>query len=272
MRVRLFAAPIFTLTVLRMGRSVLLGLLLCGGLAMAQDSLSSRQAGVTVLMRMALAAGWETATLPRDITASGVVSLVFSDGTSVGHPVIFKAKGGTKFKWEHEGKPQATTIVDTAAESSIAPRGMGSSARIFAPWHFPFLVGQLRASDPLLKIEYLGIENLPEPAYKLRINRSPGPEVPHGDEIEAGSVTTIWISVQTLLPLQAAYLKQAFTNRLAFLPCLRKFSDYRNVGGLMVPFHQEDWSGTRLISTIQFTNVSLNTGLPDSEFTMTGGR
>ncbi len=255
-----------------MQRSILLVLLLCCGGTLAQQTLSPQDAGSTVLARMATAAGWQPGALPRDVSARGTVSILFPDGTTATHNVTFTAKDATKFKWEHEGKPNATTVSDMARGLAFGAKGQPYSAQAIEPWHFPFLTRLLQISGKDVRIAYLGVENVPEPAYKVQITREPGPEVPRRDEVIIGSPLTVWVSVQTFLPVQISYLRQSGTNRLEFLPYRRTFSDYRSIDGLLIPFHQEEWFNWQHISTLEFTNVVLNTGISDRDFTVNGGR
>lgn len=45
-------------------------------------------------------------------------------------------------------------------------------------------------------------------------------------------------------------------------------ADYRSVNGLLVPFHQTVDIDGQLDSDIQFTSISLNVGLLDSDFAL----
>jgi hypothetical protein len=48
------------------------------------------------------------------------------------------------------------------------------------------------------------------------------------------------------------------------------FTDYRNVGGIAVPFHQTTLLDGRVESDLQLSAIQFNVGLPESEFTVPG--
>lgn len=64
------------------------------------------------------------------------------------------------------------------------------------------------------------------------------------------------------------YTRVADNNPTALRTRVRSFSDYRVVGGLAVPFRQQDSDGGQLLYTLQLTQVQFNVGLSDSEFTL----
>ena len=45
-----------------------------------------------------------------------------------------------------------------------------------------------------------------------------------------------------------------------------RYSDYRTVNGVMVPFHQETWSGDQLLFEVNFSTVSFDAAIGDSDF------
>jgi hypothetical protein len=50
------------------------------------------------------------------------------------------------------------------------------------------------------------------------------------------------------------------------------FSDYRSVGGFMVPFHRTTYRDGNLESDLQLQSIAFNVGVPDSDFTLPGGQ
>ncbi len=49
------------------------------------------------------------------------------------------------------------------------------------------------------------------------------------------------------------------------------FSDYRNIGGVSVPFHRTTYCDGRLESDLQLSAVSFNVGVPATDFVVPGG-
>jgi hypothetical protein len=49
------------------------------------------------------------------------------------------------------------------------------------------------------------------------------------------------------------------------------FSDYRNIGGVAVPFHRTTYCDGRLESDLQLSSVNFNVGIPATDFIVPGG-
>jgi hypothetical protein len=236
----------------------------------------STQVGSDLLERMLAAGGWSPASLPRDAVAMAQVSMGSADGAPSTKTITFKARGRTQFRWEYSDAPGQASKSDLSAGLARAANGMGITTQAAQPWLLPFLGRLQEFADPSVRVEYLGTEVIGEPTYKLRFRRVPDPTDRRADEIKAGSPMTVWLSATTFLPVQIEYLQQSFTNRLAFMQRLRKYSDYRTVQGVLVPFHQEVWADKQLLSALDISSVQFNVGLPASDFQLTaasqGGR
>ncbi|HVP44129.1 MAG TPA: hypothetical protein VMS96_11905 [Terriglobales bacterium] len=230
------------------------------------SSSASAQLATTVLTQMLTAGGWAPATLPNDAIATATASM--GNGV-ITKTITFKARGRTQFRWEYSDAPGQATKSDLSAGLARAANGMGITPQSAPPWLLPFLGRLQEFADPQVRVEYLGTEVVGEPTYKLRLRRVPDATDPRADEVKAGSPMTVWLSTTTYLPVQIEYLLQTFTNRLAFIPRLRKYSDYRPVQGILVPFHQEIWVDEQLVSTLDITSVQFNVGLAARDFQLT---
>jgi len=227
--------------------------------------------GLHVLEQMLAATGWNTAAIPVDVLATGTVTMPGdSSGPASSKSVTLKARGLNQFSFETTGQSGGKRSVVNAGSGSaaIGTKQVPLPARVFDAWHFPFLSSLVFSADPTIQVQYLGIEQLDEPTYKVMLNREPSPNDPARDEIQAGSPVTVWVSSSTFLPLQVQYQKPTITNRLAFLPRTAKYSDYRKVGNMLVPFKREESYQGELIYTLRFSNVSFNNGFSDTDFTV----
>jgi len=223
-----------------------------------------------VIQRAASATGWTQDHTPSDVVAHGSVQFPTSDDTTA-HPVIYKAKGTSRFRWENGADPEQTTVANFETRSASGPRGRPIPVQAFGAWHLPFLSNAFDITNGNHKIEFLGIENIGEQAYKIRILQTPPERGQKAKDAEDQSPVVWWISASTFLPLQVEYRQAAETNRFAYITRTRRYSDYRQVDKMLVPFRQEEYFAGNLIYTIQLTDVSFDVGLSDAEFRK-GGR
>jgi hypothetical protein len=81
----------------------------------------------------------------------------------------------------------------------------------------------------------------------------------------------IFLDPTTLLPSSIAYNTHADNNALLDIPIEIDFSDYRVVNGIRVPFHMQKSINHSLSLDLQFQNVTTNSGLSASDFTVGAG-
>ena len=116
--------------------------------------------------------------------------------------------------------------------------------------------------DPGAKIvrtEFMEHQEVAErDTYRLKITRA-------GDQ-----ATTHWIDTKTFLELQREEERDTPAGRRTFVT---RFSDFRMVEGMPIPFRQEISLRFAAQSRVfQFTQVELNPALPDSDFTFSAAR
>lgn len=71
----------------------------------------------------------------------------------------------------------------------------------------------------------------------------------------------------TLLPLAISFNTHPDDNALRDIPVEIRFSDYRLVNGVQVPFHIQKFLNGSLSLDVQVQNVVINSGLSANEFT-----
>ena len=204
--------------------------------------------------------------IPLDVLATGTVTIpADSSEPESSNSVTLKAKGFDQFSFE-TGQSKRSVVNPSGGSATIGTKQIALPARVFDAWHFPFLSSLIFFADPSVQVQYLGIEKLDEATFKVKLSREPAPGDPAGDAIRAGSPVTVWVSCSTFLPVQVEYEKPTITNRLAFIPRTAKYSDYRQVGNLLVPFRHEEWYQGELIYILQFSNVTFNNGFSEADF------
>ncbi len=70
----------------------------------------------------------------------------------------------------------------------------------------------------------------------------------------------------TFLPAVTTFNIHPDNNALLDIPIEVRFSDYRAVNGVQVPFHVQKFLNNGLILDLQFQTAALNTGLATSQF------
>ncbi len=70
----------------------------------------------------------------------------------------------------------------------------------------------------------------------------------------------------TFLPVAVTFNIHPDNNALLDIPIEVRFSDYRAVNGVQIPFHVQKFLNNGLILDLQFTTAVLNTGLAASQF------
>jgi len=254
----------------------LIGVLLPGAIA-AQSPASRDSEALAVLGRMAAASGWTQLTVPVDVVATGVSVRHYGDNRSPMN-VTLKAKGFRRYRTEvQDGISVSTTVVNgdraavlTSSGAQFFPPHAVLSMR---PLTFPFLSELSTLADGDVTLRYVGTETVwGELTHRIEIGRQPAADDPWGVSRALASRITVWVSANTWLPVQIQHLRVPPGNPRLAKPFLRHLSDYRVVGGLLVPFRQEEFAKGTPIYTLQLNQVLVNVGLSDAEFALPGGQ
>lgn len=229
--------------------------------------------GVTVLSRMMAATAWTLAP-PQDAMATGTIIRYrgdFQDSVSV----TLKAKGPRLYRADVQD-PTGTisTIVNGDAASVISAAGIRTepfhSAIAMRPAVFPFFAGLTSYADQNIAIAYGGTETIGDQAcYRVGLSRPASAT----DDALAGlrsqtSILTIWISAASGLPTQIEYIRIASDNPTVSRRVTRRYSDYRTINNIAVPFHQEQYVAGQIQQVVQLDTVVINNGLSDADFVL----
>jgi hypothetical protein len=76
----------------------------------------------------------------------------------------------------------------------------------------------------------------------------------------------LYLDSSTFLPFAISFNIHPDKNALLDIPIEIRFSDYRSVSGVQIPFHVQKFLNNGLILDLQFTTAVLNTGLAASQF------
>lgn len=226
---------------------------------------------LAVLLQVAAVTGWNSLNLPRDAVATGR-GIRYKAGAPETVELSLKARGPYQYRAEIQtGATVVSTVVNGLDAATFGPNGSRfispESAVSIRPWALPFFTDITALGDPAVTLRYLGPEELEGiTTHKVEIARQFGSSEPlAGSRARAGKFM-VWVSTSTGLPVQIGYPLMASDHPKASITAIRRFSDYRSVLGIAVPFQQEELvQGTPRYS-LQLTNVSFNVGLSDSDF------
>lgn len=82
------------------------------------------------------------------------------------------------------------------------------------------------------------------------------------------SQTELFLDAKTLLPVALEFNIHPDNNLLLDIPVEIRFSDYRAVNGVQIPFHVQKYLNNSLILDIQLRSATFNSGLSASAFTV----
>ncbi len=137
---------------------------------------------------------------------------------------------------------------------------------------FPFLIHAMTEfDDGSFSVQYRGQVALPQgEAYLIVLT----PTLKPGDYLEDGRSmrapeTRIWLSAQTLLPIQMESPRSGMSNSIAYVNVRRQFSDYQTVGNVAVPFTiREALVDGDAVQTVTINSIQFGAPIPDSEFSV----
>jgi hypothetical protein len=189
---------------------------------------------LNVLGKMAVKTGWHRISIP----AKAVLEGTFAGG----------GKGGAfKLTLEQDGSYElqinSTAGFSTIKGSKYGANSVNSSGEKsrrpgprFAPPFLPFFSGVFADQPSSTQIRFVGTDNVQgETADVIELKPLTGAGTPL-----KMNKKTIWVSTTTSLPLQVEYLVPSDNNPDVGLRIIRRFSDFRNIAGLAIPFHQEE--------------------------------
>lgn len=132
-------------------------------------------------------------------------------------------------------------------------------------WFFPVpLLASL--STPNTAAEYLGAG---EKGEHLKITRSAAEASAEWQGITRKlSATEVYLNPTTALPEAVTFNIHPDDDYGTDIPIEVRFSDYRDVNGIRVPFSIQRYLNNGLVLDISIENVVVNSGLPDSDFTL----
>ena len=162
--------------------------------------------------------------------------------------------GGPAGAWSHNG----------SAATAMAQH----NAWIDAGWFFPPLSSLSQSANPQFIFRYIGQEQHDGLTVQHIRSYQLAPSVLSNSSIPGLSTMDFYLDPNSFLPLAIDFNLHADTNMGVNVPVEIRFANYQAVNGIQVPFHLQRLLNGSLVLDVMVTSVVLNTGLPDSLFTL----
>ncbi len=212
------------------------------------SSTTSSPQAIQLLQRATLALG--SATPPSDVTLTGTVRSI------AGSSEIYNSSGDS---------PAGTWSGSDGVSHPISFHNLLTDPAWFFP-AFPITHGLSSGYGAT----YVGHETREGQAVEhLTISQSPAVQTPSGAPTLAHlSQMDFFLDSTTFLPVAVTFNIHPDNNALLDIPIEVRFSDYRSVNDVQVPFHVAKYLNNGLILDLQFQTVTLNSGLTATSFSL----
>jgi hypothetical protein len=212
-----------------------------------------------------------------DSRANGVLTMYF--GSPVQLKITLESKGLTQTRIEVQQAIGTSVQVMNGGQAAIQnPDGSIHQlvqVNLFAErvGHIPALSMLAEIHNPIALVEMISTSaanNSPDDVIAVRLGQSSDP---------------IQLMIQQRLSRTLFYINHAsgFVDKVDYgyysespnpgrrMEIQDVFSDYRNIGGVAVPFHRTTYCDGRLESDLQLSSVNFNVGVPATDFVVPGG-
>jgi hypothetical protein len=220
------------------------------------------------------------AVLAQAQAAMGAATAPVADTVAIGNVAYWDGRTGTvRIETKGIGRLRFETTLDGKTNTVVVSAGRGYSLegatrRKLPVWvtqylrveHLPALSRIADYLQPNTKLAYLGVETVSgRAAHHIRISAAPTDNTPADieDLISEFHVFVDCESLQVLKTITFDFSPEIIENRSQVETY---YSDYRDIGGLLVPFRVTRYVSGQLFSETTFTSIATNVGVPDGDF------
>jgi hypothetical protein len=242
--------------------------LLASAAAQQTASTSSPQA-IQLLQRALLAL--TSGPLPADISLTGTVRRIAGSDDETGQATLTATPTDSRVDFNlPSGKRSEVHRIAALAGSWSDSDGVSHQLPFHnvltePAWFFPsFAIGRgLSASGHLAA--YIGQETKDSQTVEhLSISQQSADSGNVPALVQRLSQTDLYLDSTTLLPVALTFNIHPDNNAVLDVPIEIRFSDYRSINGIQVPFHVQKFLNNSLILDLQFSTATLNTGFSAS--------
>lgn len=212
-----------------------------------------------------------------DSRTTGVLTMHFD--TPIQMNVVLESKGLTRTRAEVQ-QPTGTSVRVVNGNRGAIQNPDGSirkftQVNLFAEHvrHIPVFSLLAEVQNPAARVELISVtpaNGTPDNVIAVGLALSTDPQQA---QIQQGvSRTLFYINSTTGFVDKIEYTSYSEAPNAGIPMRIQEvFSDYRNVSGVVVPFHQTTFCDGSLESDLQLNALRFNLGLPDSDFVVPGG-
>jgi hypothetical protein len=262
----------------RLSLCVSISFLLSISLAAQQTATSSPQAVLFLQQSLRALAGGQTLS---DVTLSGTVRHIAGSDDDTG-TIMLKALATGESRVDLILPSGTRTEVRSFPNSGPTGSWVGPDGVVHAisqhnlwtdsSWFFPALTMARMLSSGYI-VSYVGHETkgaeAVEHLYVTRQFRATGaPPNWTPDSLQHLAGMDLYLNATSLLPSSISFKMHPDKNALLDLPIEIRFSDYRSVAGVQIPFHIQRFFNNGLDLELQLQNSSINSDLSASSFSL----
>lgn len=245
-------------------------ILLSSSIAGAQPAPQRDSQALSLIQSLHSAMGGPLLAAVRDTTAIADVRTVNGDGTTTVQRVTFKTYGQYGVRIETDTAQGQSIFVTDGHKAAVRLPGSEPQRRprrslgaIRVP-HLPLLSILSDLSEATVKVEYLGLKKSGDGNFHhVRIQGALRPEDGLG---EFDAPVEVFIDPTTHLPAKIFYSLRAQDDLRVTIPVELRFSDYRSLNRLLVPFRVSYLIGKKLLAEYSFLSFAVNQGGQPSDF------
>jgi hypothetical protein len=234
------------------------------------------QALVVAQAAFAAMGGTQAVTGYSDSLSSGTATIYFSGG-SVSCPITTKSKGLRETRVELQKSTGTIIRIVNQGQGAIV-RPDGSVKTLYSNntfyehvEHIPLLSVLAAYAGGSVNLLYKGVAQVQGQSEDV-VEIDFIPNLANGSLYASMSSTLFFVNQTTKLvdKIQRSTFYEGDQNDTVNEEAY--FSDYRSVNGMIVPFHQTVFADGQLETDLTFSTVTLNVGLPDSDFALPQAR
>jgi hypothetical protein len=186
--------------------------------------------------------------------------------------VTITTKGPNKLRLDGSGNGKNSAVIFNSGTElrskdsgwRLAPSANSDHQRIE---HLPVLMLTYELTRSDLSATYVGVETLEgRSVHHLLLARVSSLGNGLDQTFTRNSQLDIWVDAKTMLVSKVSFLYLSETDWRIGLPMEIFYDDYRNVNGLLVPFHQKCLFDGQPLDDMQITSFAVNQGPNDSKF------
>lgn len=254
--------------------TVLLGVLLVAMSSAAQTSSDTKDPQAVLVFTSCLnaAGGIQSLAAIQDFTGRGNITYYWA-GQQVQGSVIFRGRGSDQFHLD-ASLPSGTRSWAVGSRSGSLKEVDGTLHKIplqnalnLGGLSLPYLGIATALSDTSAAISYVGlVEFGGRKVYQVRVRRTFGLHVTDPAYFSTLPSKDYFIDAVTFLVLKTEDMSRSLDPPVQEYPHDVLFSDYRQVGGVVVPFSIAEEVNGQKTWTVQLDSVTFNAGLTDADF------